>query len=419
MQIMTTDEQQATAENIIFLPQPSAGRQISSLSLFQDKLYAGLTWPASDSSPNKASMLKCELDTSGCDEIIGSEPADQSATSDDSLWQTGCHTMAVFKARSDSSPALYTSLLTSSGCKLMMINDGEKVNELPLIAEGVLVYSMMAFDDHLVVATHDTKSGGPVIYFSEDPASGQWLKATEAGFGDAENTSISAMAEFNSSLYVATHNPTSGFQLWSTSGEAGEPYAWKQVISKGALRYTLNQAVISMAVFDGALYLGTGSPSTNEQYAEAAELIRVYPDNNWDVVVGSPRFSPYGLKVPMAAMGPGFDNRNNIAITAMAVYEGRIYATTCNSAHSNNVLSDSQCLWRSSDGDEWSAVATNAPESMIVKAIIPTAKNLLIATSKSVCANSFAAVTMKPNSNNLAKEPSLLNFAKSFLRKHQ
>lgn len=420
--MMTTDEKQATADNIIFLPQPSAGRQICSLSLFQDKLYAGLTWPASDSAPNKASILKCALDTTGCDEIIDSEPADQSATSNDSLWQTGCHAMAVFKAGSDSSPALYASMLTPSGCKLMMINDGEKINELPRIAEGVLVHSMIAFDDHLFVAAHDAQNGGAAIYFCEDPASGKWEKATEAGFGDAGNTSISSMAEFNDSLYVATLNPTSGFQLWCTSDEGDEPYAWQQVISQGALRYTLNQAVISMTVFDGALYLGTGSPDTNDEYAEAAELIRVYPDNSWDIVVGSPRFSPYGLKVPMAAMGPGFDNRDNIAITAMAAHEGRLYVTTCNTAHSNNLQSDNDYLWSSADGEEWSAVATGAPESMnsmTVRAIIATPKSLLLATAKSACTNSFAAVAMKSKSNNLVKQPSLLKIAKSFLGKYQ
>jgi len=420
---MTTYEQNFATANIKFLPQAASGIQISSLSLFQDTLFAGVTWPANQRPTNAAGILKYEMGADTYHKVTGSEPGERAAANENMFWQMGCPAMAVFKRKADAAAALYASLLTLSGCELLMTRDGENVESLPLIADGVLAHLMVAFNDSLFIATND-KQRGPVVYFSADPVAGEWKQATEAGFGDISNIAITSMAEFNGSLYVATLNPSSGFQLWYTSTVNDDP-VWRQVISQGAHRYTLNPAVISMVVYEGALYLGTGPNGANGEEGDndsaGAELIRVFPDNSWEIVVGSPRFSPVGLKVPMAAMGPGFDNRKNNAITAMAVHEGQLYASTSDTGYINKPQMSSYRLWSTADGDEWLAVpisSTNSIKAMTVSAMISTPENLLLVTSEARYQHLFPATAIKSNGGKMAKEPSLIQRAKSFLHKY-
>lgn len=399
--------------NIKFLPQVDSARQISSVSLFLDKLFVGLTWRADQQPVSTASMLGLEMDADGYNDVTGSELSEQGAVDNNIFWQTGCHAMTVFSRKADTSPALYASLLTPSGCMLSMTRDGEKLEALPLIDDNVLVRSMVAFNGRLFAATYNAERL-PVVYCNADPVADKWERVSEPGFADAGNISITSMLEFNGSLYVALLNPTAGFQLWRTTADGNAPYSWKQVISQGARRYTLNPAVTTMAEFNGALYIGTGLPgaaadSSQGDYA-AAELIQVFPDDSWEIIVGSPRFSPAGLKVPMAAMGPGFDNRKNAAITAMAVNKSHLYVATSGTAQTS-----SYGLWSTADGEEWSMVSTGDTESgntMTVRAMIATPENLLLAISESGHLDLYNDAAIKLKRERPTKEPSLLRFAK-------
>jgi len=411
---MSTHEQNITSMNIKVLPQADSGRQISSVSLFQDKLFVGLTWPADQQPVSTATMLRLEMDAGAYNDVAGSELSEQGAADSNIFWQMGCHAMTVFSRKTDTSPVLYASLLTPSGCKLSMTRDGEKLEALPLIDDNVLVRSMVAFNGRLFAATYNAERL-PVVYCNADPVADKWERASEPGFADAGNISITSMAEFNGSLYVALLNPTGGFQLWRTTADGNAPYSWKQVISQGAHRYTQNPAVTSMAEFNGALYIGTGLHGAAADFSEgdyaAAELIQVFPDDSWEIIVGSPRFSPVGLKVPMAAMGPGFDNRKNTAITAMAANKGRLYAAANGTGHVNS----SYCLWSTADGEEWLTVSTGDPESsnaLTVRAMITTPENLLLATSESGHYDLFTDAAIKSKYERSTKEPSLLRFAK-------
>ena len=419
--IKSTHEQNIASMNIKFLPQVDSGRQISSVSLFLDKLFIGLTWPADQQPVNAVSMLKLEKDADDYRDVTGSELFEQGVTANNIFWQAGCHSMAVFSRNADTPPVLYASLLSPSGCKLAMTRDGENIEVLPSINDDVLVRSMVAFNGRLFAATYNSERL-PVVYCSDDPASGTWERACEPGFSDSGNISITSMTEFNGSLYVALLNPTGGFQLWRTTTDDNAPYSWKQVISQGAQRYTQNPGVLSMATFDGALYLGTGPFDTavdsSKDNIAAAELIQVFPDDSWDIVVGSPRFSPTGLKVPMAAMGPGFDSRKNTRITAMAEHQGRLYVTTSGAGQVDRTLSNSYRLWSTADGEEWSAVSTGNPDTrnaLTVRVMITTPENLLLASSESGHYDLFtdAAIILKHERS--AKEPSLLRFAKKLL----
>jgi len=75
-----------------------------------------------------------------------------------------------------------------------------------------------------------------------------------------------------------------------------------------------------MHIFKGRLYVGTDRP---------AELIRIYPDDSWDLIVGTPRETPDGIKSPLSGFGPGFDYAMNVHIWRMQAHDGWLYVGTC------------------------------------------------------------------------------------------
>jgi hypothetical protein len=88
-----------------------------------------------------------------------------------------------------------------------------------------------------------------------------------------------------------------------------------------------------MYVFNDALYVGTGIQGmgydrTYDAGPAAAELIRIYPDDSWELIVGDPRRTFEGMKIPLSGWGPGFNNEYNSLIWRMTEHDGWLYAGT-------------------------------------------------------------------------------------------
>jgi ubiquinone/menaquinone biosynthesis C-methylase UbiE len=177
-------------------------------------------------------------------------------------------------------------------------------------------------------------SESPTVLECSDLDTGEWHPVSVRGFGDSTNTTVFEMVAFNGFLYAATLNPSQGFQIWKTK-PGGRFYRWTKVITEGAYRGILNEAVLSMCVFNNALYVGTGIQNggydrTYKIGPAAAELIRIHPDDSWDLIVGEPRLTPEGYKFPLSGSGPGFGDLFNAYIWRMAVHNGWLYAGTYN-----------------------------------------------------------------------------------------
>src|SRR5262249_30212034 len=155
------------------------------------------------------------------------------------------------------------------------------------------------------------------------------------GFGDPTNLTVFELEVFDGFLYAGTLNPVHGFQVWKTSADGIPPYQWNRVITDGAYRGNLNECTASMCVFDHALYVGSsiqngGYDRTYKVGPAPAELIRIHPDDTWDLVVGTERHTPQGLKCPISGLGPGFGTKLNVIFWRMAEYEGWLYLGTYN-----------------------------------------------------------------------------------------
>jgi hypothetical protein len=80
------------------------------------------------------------------------------------------------------------------------------------------------------------------------------------------------------------------------------------------------RGAISMQEFRGRLYVGTDRPT---------ELIRINPDQSWDLVVGPPRMTASGFKWPLSGItGKGFNSAFNGHFYSMAVHDGTLYLCT-------------------------------------------------------------------------------------------
>ncbi len=129
------------------------------------------------------------------------------------------------------------------------------------------------------------------------------------------------MAVFGDYLYLGLRYTDKGYAVYKTKG-GGSPYCQLiPVITAGAYHPEPSMSVISMCVFGNRLYVGTDRP---------AEIIRVNPDDTWDLVVGAARQTPDGWKAPLSSLDAGFSNWLNAHIWRMYVHEERLYIGTWN-----------------------------------------------------------------------------------------
>ena len=338
----------------------------------------------------------------------------------------GYRGMAVYQGRSDPAPALYVSGISSvsrgTGARLLRSIDG---NTFSAVSEPGLgnpqistLRALMPFDGFLYVSPTGAgkswnASGKAIILRSADPFAGRWEVTCAPGFGDAENTGIFEMQVFNNCLYAGTFNHSTGYQVWKTPATGRQPCAWRRVTAQGAGRGNLNEMAMSMCVFNGALYVGSGIQNggydrTFRVGPAASELIRIHPDDTWDLIVGEPRLTSDGFKRPLSGFEPGFNNFFNGYFWRMASHDGCLYLGTfdwsvflpyatsstmypwlrryIDGCGAWNIVRDRAGfdLWRTADGEDWVPVTARGfgnPYNYGARTMLSTPLGLCIGTA--------------------------------------
>lgn len=170
---------------------------------------------------------------------------------------------------------------------------------------------------------------------SAAPAAGSvfgWARVSEPGFGDPRNA-IGPMAVFNGQLYAGTWSNAEGHpvQVWRTAN--GKTWtAFHPPVSSAT------ESLYDLEVHEGYLYVGL-----DRDDGAGGEVWRT-DGVSWKRVVAG-----------------GFGNTANIGVNALASFGGYIYAITVNNSTGPEV-------WRSASGDlgEWSQVSTPALSSGVV-----------------------------------------------------
>lgn len=359
-----------------------------------DRLFSGLAWfngalylASSARTPEGVARIHRRL-ASGDWAMVYESPPQPLGDGTRMSRDYGITALAVLQAPGDATPCLYAGTASILGGQILRSEDGEtfsrasphgldddtrlSVTQLTVFGGRLFAVPRGTITDEV----HEPRwSPEPVILVALPAEDGEdaprWVPACLPGFGDLTNLEIATLSVAHGHLYASTINPSHGFQLWRSKADGAPPYAWEQVLTRGAWRYALNMEVTAAAEFGDALWLGTGLPgrghdATHDVGPGAAELIRVGADGSWDIVTGEMRFTPDGLKVPQTAMSPGFHNDFNTAISALCVHDGVLYAGTANweprhiteqpveEGVAPPALEGGAELWHSADGTHWS-----------------------------------------------------------------
>ena len=339
---------------------------------------------------------------------------------------------AVYQGTSDASPALYMGIGSMEGqVVIVRSGDGDSFEETDHDGLGLgdadipsirtlcewrsVLHTTPVGKNHDRGLLDDIRTDHPIVFASADPARGSWRPVSDPGFGDEENLSIDEMAVFAGCLYAGTHNPAQGFQIWKASARpARGRYKWRKIITDGAYRGPESSVPVGMQAFGDALYVGSGleEQGMGETFASGpfgAEILRIHPDDRWDLLVGSARDTPDGPKVPLSGSGPGFDDEFVQGYRRLVEHDGWLYAGGSDwrfaptylprRGHERPDLSPSRerylrarteeweggfGFWRSRDGLEWTAITTDGfddnPYTYAIRELVPTPHGLFVAT---------------------------------------
>jgi hypothetical protein len=321
---------------------------------------------------------------------------------------TGYRSMCVFQGKTDEAPALYVSTMSRTGGLILRSADGETFEVVGepglgdpdiysfrgLVALGDRIFASAAgviTDEYLDREVgHEAK-----IYVSDDPRSGHWVAAAEPGFGDRSNLAVTALAPAFGRLYAGTANPDMGFQIWQTEARGSPPFDWVPLVIDGGGGFNQNFAVGAMAEFNGALYVGSGVTGFGYEAGHdigpaSCELMRVFPDGNWELISGHMRFTSDGLKLPLSLLGAGLGDFYNSMIWSLAVHDDVLYLGTsqweglrCLEIGAAEIVGGYQ-LWASVDGEKWTPVLDDGrgnPASVAIQTLQSTPDGLFAGSS--------------------------------------
>jgi hypothetical protein len=140
-----------------------------------------------------------------------------------------------------------------------------------------------------------------------------WTSAFTDGLGNANNTSVSAMAESNGYFYIGLRNVTTGGEVWRSS----DGLNWTQVFA-GGLGNTANGRPYGLLVFNDRLYLVFSNLETG------AEVWRTADGTSWQ-------------RVGEAGWGDSNNGYADYFDKGAAVFNNSLYIYTGNSANGGEV----------------------------------------------------------------------------------
>ena len=321
--------------------------------------------------------------------------------------ERGFRCMTVLHKPGEPEPVLCVSTMSHWGSRLMVSEDGEQftpISEAGLGNPDILSFRwLIPFRGKLFIAPVGTVKQDVLqrnmsdiarLYVADDPFSGDWHEAIEPGFGDSKNLGIFSLNEFDGYLYAGTSNPFDGFQIWRTRAEGRPPYEWEPVMAHGAYRYNLNHTAATLVPFKGKLYVssalpGLGKDNDYDVGPAAAELLRIDTDNSWELLAGTPRFTPDGLKVPISLQGPGLDDAENSVFWSVAEHDGCLYAGSHHNAALKHALAgDDEIVggfqfFGTEDGETWEPITLDGfgdPYSVGVRTLASTPDGFFLGT---------------------------------------
>lgn len=245
----------------------------------------------------------------------------------------GFRGMVVFANPEDGSEGLYvggvSSELINPGVgppRMLHSEDGVRFDPIPQEPGTIMgdlgfkqgnMRAMAVYDGRLFVVIGESRGDGD-LYESRNPAAGN----DNFRIVSPPRMKVYDMCEYNGYLYLGLtqDEEKEGYFVVKTDARGELPYTYTVVVPNGGYLTPLpSNTVVSMCVFQDRLYVGTDKP---------AEIIRINPDDTWDLLVGAPRDTPDGRKEPLSGMAAGFNWALNEHIWQMVAHEDWLYIGT-------------------------------------------------------------------------------------------
>ena len=115
----------------------------------------------------------------------------------------------------------------------------------------------------------------------------KWELVSEPGFGNDNNMSVVAMAEYKGSLYAMTRNQVEGCEVWRTNRSGGwEPVLFPGGVTNGIYGNShINNVWARMIVFNDKLYFGFSSGLQGNYLGSTGCEIWRYDGATWEPVI--------------------------------------------------------------------------------------------------------------------------------------
>ncbi|PYR67073.1 MAG: hypothetical protein DMF88_14095 [Acidobacteria bacterium] len=177
--------------------------------------------------------------------------------------------------------------------------------------------------NRLFATVSDLRGVGRVIE-SSNPSAGDnaWRQVSPS----ADDLPIFTIATYRDQIYATVGDDgfPNGYAIYKTDAatpDAADPsrYQFMPVVVGDGSQLMRARTAISMQEFHGDLYVGSDRPT---------ELIRIHPDDTWDLIVGAARMTTSGFKVPLSGLNKGFNSMFNGHFYSMAAYNGDLYLGT-------------------------------------------------------------------------------------------
>jgi hypothetical protein len=255
----------------------------------------------------------------------------------------GYRGMAIFKEASGTE-ALYVSGDSTRGGagtgfdgpvpppRILRSTDGVNFDPVPFNPDEVLGSSLISgyrslktYKGKLYVVGSIGQLGHGVLLEATNPELGAFRQVSGLR-ADGKPLTFFEIETYNGFLWAGTgvqpQNDDTPFSVLKTDATGEPPYTFTTVIPPGAYKTKKpSAAVISMQVFASCPLQPCPSPLQRLYVGTDREVLRVNPDDSWELVVGSPRKTPTGQPLlPLSGFDYGYDNFFNIHMWRMGVY---------------------------------------------------------------------------------------------------
>jgi hypothetical protein len=246
----------------------------------------------------------------------------------------GFRSMGIYKSKADGQSYLYAGTMAAHSPEVWRSATGEpgsweKVFTFPDEPESKIgsIRGMVAHDDGLLYVSTtrsgDILPGGVGQIWATDGVT--FTRVITNGFGDPNNGGITSLASFNGCLYAGTYNPGTGYEVWKLRC-VSDLEALPQPVIRGGADQPHSEAVMSLRPFKDHLYLGTGIPlgfnPITRHGPRGCSVIRISPDDSWEVVVGQKHSEP------ISEYRAGFGWYMNVYCWYMKEHQDHLYLGT-------------------------------------------------------------------------------------------